>query len=477
MQTKIVAKKGSDLRTLTDLEDDNSPLWRWSELATALNCPPVTAGPAITGISIDSRTAKTGDLFIALAGDPGPRFHTSSPGQRDGHDFVSAAAKAGAAGALVARLQPLDLPQLQVGDTLDGLWALGRQAAARHKGVRFAITGSSGKTTCKAFMSAALAAAAEPGSFNNFWGVPVCLARTAATAPHAIYEIGTNQAGEIEPLARLVDPQVAVLLNVHPAHLGNFDSLEALRKEKLSISNALDDLSQFVCEYSVAVAAGLASQVFTFGEETGAAVRLRELVGDRAVYATPNGDLAARVPGGGRHRALTLGAVLAALICAGEDPDRATELPATLVPNGRGNERLITSRSGASWVIVDDSYNANPASMTAALDALAASEGPCYAILGEMLELGDQSRSYHLDLASHCAGLAGVFCVGEACRDLFESLPQSQRLGYADRESDIDLPALLDALPETGRVLVKGSNRVFWQNDFCARLMTLFEAK
>jgi len=297
--------------------------------------------------------------------------------------------------------------------------------------------------------------------------VPVCLARTQATNPFAIYEVGTNQAGEIEPLARLVAPQVAVLLNVHPAHVGNFASLEALRKEKLSISNVLDDLSQFVCEYSVAAEAGLQDRVVTFGEAPSAVVSVRELNGDQAVIRTPAGDLQAHVPGGGQHRALTLAATMAALLAAGEDPACATELPGSLVPPGRGNEHLV-----GSWVLIDDSYNANPASMAAALDTLVASDGPQVAIIGEMLELGAASADYHRDLARHCAGLAGVYCVGTATRDLFNALPERQRLGYAETAEQIDVTALVQELPAAGRILIKGSNRVFWQSDFCAVLRT-----
>ncbi len=448
----------------------DAPLWRWAELADALGCSAVAGGPDVNGISIDTRSANPGDLFIALAGDPGMRFFTSSPGQRDGHEFVAAAADAGVAGAVVTQRQHMDLPQLEVADTLDGLWALGAAAVTRHQGLRFAITGSSGKTTCKAFLASALGVTAEPGSMNNFWGVPVCLARTPASAPFAVYEVGTNQPGEIEPLARLVAPQVAVLLNVHPAHLGNFASLDALHEEKLSISNSLESKSNFVCEYSVALAAGLTEQVLTFGDESGATVRVRELVGDRVVFETPDGKLSARVPGGGQHRALTLAAVVASLYCAGEDPQKAADLPASLVPKGRGNELLVTTVAGGHWVLLDDSYNANPASMGAALDTLAAATGPRYAILGEMLELGEQSHDYHLALASHCAQLTGVYCVGDACRALYDGLPEHQRLGYSERAADIDLEALMRGLPESGRVLVKGSNRVFWQGDFLARL-------
>lgn len=455
----------------------NRPLWHWAELAAALGAPASAGGPAVTGISIDSRSSQPGDLFIALAGDPGPRFFTSSPGTRDGHEFVVAAQARGAAGALVAQTQGVNLPQLRVADTLDGLWTLGRAAAQRHRGTRFAITGSSGKTTAKAFLATALQAVAEPGSMNNFWGVPVCLARTPINAPYAVYELGTNQPGEIAPLAQLVAADVAILLNVHPAHLGNFPSMAALQQEKISISNSLENISNLVCEHGVATAAGLQRQAMTFGEESGATVRLRDQLGDRATIDTPNGALEVRVPGGGRHRALTLTAVVAALLLVGEDPELAADLPTTLVPVGRGNERVLEFAGGGAWVVIDDSYNANPASMAAALTALTEADGPSYAIIGEMLELGDQTENYHQDLAPLCAGMAGVYCVGEGARSLLDALPARLQMGYAETTAEIDLASLVNALPASGRVLVKGSNRVFWQSGFCNELAAALESR
>jgi len=448
------------------------PLWHWSELAFALDIPAPAGGPDISGISIDSRSLQTGELFIALAGDPGERFHTSSPGNRDGHSFLTHAQAKGAAGALVARTQPCALPQLRVSDTLDGLWALAAAAVKRHVGRRIAITGSSGKTTAKAFLAAALDAVAQPGSLNNFWGVPLCLARTPRSAGWAVYEIGTNRAGEIEPLSTLAQPDVALLLNVHPAHLGNFSSFDSLREEKISINRGLKDKTNLVCEYSVATRSGLAGRAFTFGEAPQAAVRLLSQEGQSAVLDTPQGLLDVHVPGGGRHRALTLAAVVATLIRCGESPERAAKLPDSLVPPGRGNEQLIQRSSGAqaSWTLIDDSYNANPASMAAALRTLGEGDAPGVAVLGEMLELGESSASYHLDLVPHCEALAGVYCVGKGMRGLFDALPQAQRLGYVDNAADIVLDELVSCLPSQAHVLVKGSNRVFWQTGFVDRL-------
>ena len=461
------------------------PLWHWPEVAAAVGAPVPAGGSPVTGVSIDTRTLNPGDLFIALSGDPGERFFTSSPGNRDGHEFLPAAHAQGAAGALVSRSHPLGLPQLRTADTLDGLWSLGRAAAARHSGLRVAITGSSGKTTAKAFLAAALGANAETGSLNNFWGVPLCLARTPVDARYAVFEIGTNQVGEIAPLSELVQPHVACLLNVHPAHLGNFPSFQALREEKLSISSGLQDISKFVCEHSVAVAANLTGRVLSFGEDADASVRLTSQHGDAATYQTPAGQIDARVPGGGRHRALTLACVVATLVALDKDPALASELPATLVPEGRGDERLVSRANGGEWLLINDSYNANPSSMSAALlavtDAITdgvteaagvqpAQRTPTYAFLGEMLELGDESAKFHLELLEHCARFDGVFCVGKDMRALADALPREQQLGYADAVADIDLAAVLKQLPRSGQVLVKGSNRVFWQSGFVETL-------
>ena len=447
------------------------PLWYWPEIAQALGAPLPGGGPEINGVSIDTRTLKPGDLFIALAGDPGERFHTSSPGTRDGHEFLTQAEAAGAAGLLVSSTQALGTPQLRVEDTLDGLWALARAARARHLGKRIAITGSSGKTTAKSFLASALSAAVEPGSLNNFWGVPLCLTRTHVDAQFSVLEIGTNQQGEIAPLAELVKPEVAILLNVHPAHLGNFTSFQALTEEKLSISSGLEDISQFVCEHSVALQAGLQHKVISFGEESGATVRLVGLEGASAEYITPRGRLVAQVPGGGKHRALTLGAVIAALLALDEDPQRAASLAADLVPKGRGNEVFLKRQDGGQWRLIDDSYNANPTSMTAALIALAqAPKRPTYAFIGEMLELGEDSEAYHLELLEHCSALDGVFCVGPGTQPLYEVLPAHKRLGYADQAKIIDLEALVKRLPSDGQLLIKGSNRVFWAVQFAAQL-------
>ena len=217
-------------------------LWTWTELlqATGGNLHGPVPGEGVSGISIDTRTLHAGDLFIALAGDPGPRFTATTRSDRDGHDYLPAAFRAGAPAALVAKATLLlEHPGVVVADTLDALWAMARHRRAQLSATVVAVTGSSGKTTTKSLLAAALRAWAEPGSLNNHLGVPLSISRTPSATQTAVYEIGTNHPGEIAPLSRLARPQVAIVLNVHPAHIGNFRNIGDLTQEKLSIADGL----------------------------------------------------------------------------------------------------------------------------------------------------------------------------------------------------------------------------------------------
>ncbi|MYE82475.1 MAG: UDP-N-acetylmuramoyl-tripeptide--D-alanyl-D-alanine ligase [Gammaproteobacteria bacterium] len=449
-------------------------LWTWPELCKAVGADAVN-GPAVRGIDIDSRKLAPGELFVALNGDPGPRFPGARPSPRDGHDFLEAAFAAGAAGALVHRDAPGEGPRLVVGDTLDGLWDLGRAARARSMARVAAITGSSGKTTVKTFLAQALGAFATGGSLNNHLGVPLSLARTPADARFAVYEIGTNHPGEIAPLSRLARPDVAVVLNVHPAHIEFFEGIDALRREKLSIAEGLNPRGTLVCLDALdrtGLDAGL--RVMTFGEGAGADARLAAFDGRQATIATPSGTVRAKVPGGGTHRALSLTAVAAVLVAFDEDPRRLADVADDAVPAGRGN-RI----EAGEVTLIDDSYNANPASMSAALRDLAGQRGAGrrVALLGEMLELGEDSERLHVALAPLCARIDRVFCVGDGMRALHDRLEPERRFGFVESPDDLD-PVALTALLEPGDVvLLKGSNRVFWARDFAARLRDALNAR
>lgn len=449
-------------------------LWTWRELCKVVGAEPVD-GPAVRGIDIDSRKLAPGDLFIALNGAPGPRFPGARPSPRDGHDFLEAAFAAGAAGALVHRDAPGEGPRLEVGDTLDGLWDLGRAARARTAARVAAITGSSGKTTAKTFLARALGAFATRGSLNNHLGVPLSLARTPAHARFAVYEVGTSYPGEIAPLSRLARPDVAVVLNVHPAHIEFFDGLDALRREKLSIAEGLGPDGTLVC-LDALDRTGLdpGVSVMTFGEGPDANVRLASFDGRQATIATPSGTVRANVPGGGAHRATSLTAVAAVLVAFGEDPGGLAGIGDDAVPAGRGN------RVQAGQVtLIDDSYNANPASMAAALRNLAEhpAKGRTIALLGEMLELGEDSEGLHAALVPLCAGVDRVLCVGAGMRPLHDRLEPARRLGFVESPDDLDTEALADALEPGDIVLLKGSNRVFWARDFAARLRDALKAR
>ena len=327
------------------------------------------------------------------------------------------------------------------------------------------MTGSSGKTTVRSFLAAALNCAPATGSLNNFWGVPLSLARTPRAAPAAVLEIGTNHPGEIEPLARLVMPTVALLLNVRPAHLQYFESIGALRREKISIFEGLIDTGVAVVPDDLD-ASGVRADVrrMTFGRSSSADVSLRDYRSETrtATFRIAGRSRVARVPGGGAHRAMSLAAVLACLVGADQPIDAALQLPDSIVPQGRGSRISI-----GGVEIIDDSYNANPTSMVAALQGLASEPARhTVAILGEMRELGDGSAEFHRQLAPHCERITRIVCVGKGMDPLWDALSDRQRLTRADTVDTLSLLDLVAELEPGDVVLVKGSNRVFWANDF-----------
>ena len=452
----------------------DSSLWSYRELTAALGLPRA-AGPAVRGIAIDSRLTEPGDLFVALPGDPGPRFQATSRSDRDGHDFVPHAVENGAVAVLVHRdvntrrgaADPA-VAQLRVADTLDGLWALGRAGRERLNTPVVAVTGSSGKTTFKTFAATALDAFATSGSLNNHIGVPLSLARTPRQSTAAVYEIGTNHPGEIEPLARLARPDVAVLLNVHPAHIENFGSLDAIRKEKTTIARGLESGGTFV-HPSDLDGRGVGRSV-TFGTDTAADVQLVRSGGTAAELQTPAGRFECAVPGGGEHRAMSVCALAAVLTALDLPLDRLHRLIDEAVPRGRGNRISVRGIT-----VIDESYNANPASMAATLDAFRAESGRRIAILGDMLELGEDGPRYHADLARHCGMIDGVFCVGERIRVLYDALSPGQRLGLAERPDAAFVDLCATALRPGDRVLVKASNGIFWANGFVDALVAALD--
>ena len=450
-------------------------LWPAAEVAKATGGTASGVGgvdeqsPPFTRVVVDSRHTEPGDLFIALPGDPGARFNPSHRSQRDGHDFVAQALAAGARGAMLHK--PIDLSHslaqdatppefITVDDTYDGLWDLAQFARTRLQGSICAVTGSNGKTTAKTFLQYALNGYAPPGSFNNHIGVPLTLVNAPVDAKYCIFEIGTNHPGEIYPLASLVKPHFALLLNVHAAHIENFASWEDLRKEKVSIFNSLESNSNAVSDAELNLDFGK-----HFGLNRDCDAYVIDLQGDLAEINVCGEILKVRVPGGGIHRAKTLTAV--ALVCKLMDAalDRVQQLPVDLVPPGRGNRYTV---SGVG--VTDDSYNANPASMQAALSAhlltYSQQKRRCVAVVGEMLELGEQSNQAHLALAETLKQYDAVVCVGQATTQLAAQLGCEW---YAQTDDSL-ITAVTQILSAGDEALIKGSNRVFWQNNFVAAL-------
>ncbi len=446
------------------------PLWSRQALTEALQLrdpSPVD----VDGISIDSRTLKPGDLFIALSGRPDARYHGAGGSGRDGHDFVAAAAQRGAAAVLVSRRTGAAVPELLVEDTFDALWKLARAARARFVGPVFAITGSSGKTTAKTMLAATLPGChASEGSFNNHIGVPVSLARLHEHAVAAVFEVGMNSPGEIAPLAQLIRPDVALVLNVLGVHLEGLGSIEAIRQEKLSISSGLSDGGVLVAPDDLLLE-GMsgAAKVISFGRSREADVRLDEQDPDIRVRLPDGRALALQLAADGPHRRITATAIIACLVAAGVDPEGAVEpLRALQPPKGRGG---VLEVSGVR--IVDDSYNANPESIRLAIAGLL--ELPAqrrYALLGDMLELGPEEHALHAGLAAACAGLDGVFCVGERMAALHAALPQQLRAGWWPDCEHLDVDRVIATLQPGDALLVKASNRLFWKAGTVDRLAT-----
>ena len=448
------------------------PLWTVEAMAAAMRAARAGAlPPSIPGISIDTRTIAPGEAFFAIKGD-----------NRDGHDFVAAALAAGAGLAVVAADKrasfPKDAPLLVVPDVLDGLRELARAARARSQARIVGVTGSVGKTGTKEALRLALARQGEThasaASYNNHWGVPLSLARCPETARYAVFEMGMNHAGEIEPLTRLVRPQVAIVTTVEPVHLEFFGSVAAIADAKAEIFLGLEpggaavinrDNPQFARLEQSAKRAGV-ERVVSFGEHARAQARLMQcsLQSDGStVRARILGtDVTYKLGAPGRHLVLNSLAVLATVSLIGADLALAALALAELQsPSGRG-ARATLDVPGGAVLLIDESYNANPASMRAALALLGHADvgarGRRIAVLGDMLELGSRGADLHRELAeavlAHEVDL--VFCCGPLMRALWEALPSGRQGGYAETSTELE-SHVLAAIQPGDAIMVKGS--------------------
>ena len=450
-------------------------LWTFEDFVAAMRGRPTAQGSAaITGIAIDSRTTRPGDAFFAIRGD---RF--------DGHDFVGGAAAHGASVAVIAEerlagLGRMTLPLVVVADVLKALEALGRAARARSAARIVAVTGSVGKTTTKEMLALALSQSGEthfsPASFNNHWGVPLTLARLPVEARYAVFEIGMNHGGEITPLTAQVRPHAAIVTTVEPVHLEHFaDGIDGIVAAKAEIFTGVEpggaailnrDNPHYETLALKAIEAGV-ERLLGFGESPDAEGRLiaADLHADHSrVEASILGrEIAFTIGAPGRHIVQDALAALLAVAELGADLDAAAASFATLsAPKGRGARHSLPV-AGGEWLLIDESYNANPASMRTAITVLGSVQpgagGRRIAVLGDMLELGAAAPRLHAELAEPllAAGVDRVFLAGPLMAELWQALPPALKGYYAEKASD--LPSILEGEIAAGDVvMVKGSN-------------------
>lgn len=422
-----------------------------------------------TGVSIDTRTMKKGDLFIALKG---PNF--------DGHNFVKAALEAGAAAAMVSEV-PADMTDksclLMVNDTQEGLEDLGRFARDRAVGKIIAVTGSVGKTGTKEALRNVLGGqgqvSANLGSLNNHWGLPLSLARLPQNADFGIFEMGMNHAGELSVLTRMARPHVAIITTVEAVHSEFFASVEEIADAKAEIFEGLveggiavlnKDNNQF--DRLAAAARKVGADIISFGADADAAVKL--VSADAAGFGA---DVVAEVAGEeinyrlslpGYHWVINSLGILAVVKAADGDVARAAAAMAKLeAPKGRGQRFDITLEVG-SFTLIDESYNASPASMTATFKVLGTAPvsglGRRIAVLGDMLELGEDAADRHAALAEELKinHIDLVFAAGPLMKNLFDALPGEMK-GVHARDSETLKDIVASAIEAGDVVVVKGS--------------------
>ena len=411
------------------------------------------------GVSTDTRTLGRAMLFVALKG---PRY--------DGHDYLETASERGAAGALVQRRLDAPLPQVVVADTRN---ALGRHARAWRRRFELpvvGVTGSNGKTTVKEMIAAILSRRgpvhATRGNLNNDVGVPVTLTGLGPQHQAAVIELGTNHPGEIAYLAHLALPSIGVLTNAAPAHLQGFGSVAAVAREKGALFAALppdgtaiinaDDPHAGLWEAMVE-----SRRIVRFGAHRNADFQCRDVVQrvagsglELAVrVSSPLGELDLCVPLAGPHNALNATCAAAAAWAAGADARDIADGLATM-RGVSGRMQVVAAMNGAR--MIDDSYNANPASMHAAIGCLAALPAPRWLVIGDMAELGDQQLALHAGVGerARAAGITRLYATGPLSRAAVDAFG-SGGLWYADVESMIAALAQELAAPVT--VLVKAS--------------------
>lgn len=424
------------------------------------------SGGAVSGVSIDSRTCRPGEAFFAIRG---PR--------QDGHTFVGDALGCGAGAAVVSHVPagvalPVDFPVVLVEDTTQALQRLGAFHRRRHTPHVVAVTGSNGKTTTKELTALVLArrfrVLKAVGSLNNQWGVPLTLLALEPGHEALVLELGMNAFGEIAALAQLTQPRVGVVTTIAPAHLEGVGSIEGVQKAKGELVQAIPPDGRVVlnADDPLVLALGRESRarVLTYGHAERADLRLGEVTatGSGVAFTVAAGDGAAavRLPLAGRHNAWNAAAAITVGVALGVPLPEAAEALARATPlKGR-----LAWREAGGTRILDDTYNANPASLRAALDALgAAGGGRAWVVFGDMLELGAASEAAHREAGRWVAALpaAGLATAGPAAR----ATAAAARAAGCPEVAAFDTPEEAAAhvaarLGAGDRVLVKGSRGI-----------------
>lgn len=449
-------------------------LWTTPDLIAAMHGRPVGNLPqGVTGISIDSRAIAQGEAFFAIKGD-----------RVDGHDYASFAVANGASLLVVSEgklpaLGRLVTPMIVVQDVLQALVDLGCAARDRTAARIIAVTGSVGKTTTKEMLRQALSPSgsvhASVASFNNHWGVPLTLARMPENTDYGIFEVGMNHASEIRPLVSMVRPHIAVITTIAPAHLGNFRNLEEIAAAKAEIFEGVvpgghailnRDNAQFGFLEKAARAVGVA-HIHGFGAAADAEFRLLDFISgpEGGLLRAAVGGQTLEVPMGapGRHIAENAVAVLGAVHLAGGDIEKAMAGLATMQPEKGRGRRYQLAKDGGWFTLIDESYNANPASMGAAIALLRDTEpyggGRRIAVLGDMLEMGEHSQAVHAGLAAPLleSGIGTVWLGGPDMAALRDALPEGIEIEYRETADALALHAVDSVQP--GDVLVVKSSK------------------
>ena len=430
--------------------------WLLSELEEPLQGARSGSDGKVAGVSIDSRSVRGGDLFVALRGE-----------NFDGHDYLAQVEEAGAAAALVSLDGETSLPTIKVANTQKALGLLGAHNRSFFEGTVVAITGSGGKTTVKNMVSAILSqrgsTLATAGNFNNEIGVPLTLLELSPEHEFAVVEMGAARVGDISWLVELGRPSVAVLLNAMPAHLESFGSVEDVARAKAEIFDGLGAADVAIINADQPWAeqwrqrAGSA-QILDFsltGQAaiTAVAIKTHSFTGTRFTAKTPLGDFPVNLQLPGKHNvANALAAIAVGIAC----DLSISEIQQGLACAAPVAGRLAAKRAASGALLVDDCYNAQPGSVKAAIDLLAEVDGRRTLVLGAMKELGSDSESLHIEVAlyARASGIEQMWGVGAELQSAIKAFGEGGRF-FPDREAANDF--LTGVFSGGDTVLVKGS--------------------